>query len=486
MWLRRLWFAVALPMLALMALWAAPVTAQSLVIRGGTLIDGTGKAAQSGITIVIQSQKIEAVGPDAKTPAGAQVIDATGKFIIPGLIDARVELGPSPGNRVDRAEVRIEQRLQSLQALLAAGVTTARLIQGDFDEQKIYWRWRADDLLLSPRLILAGPVFTAPNGHPTELYSIVATNARRRETREIADADEAREKSRELAHTGLNVFEAIYDKGPDNAPYPRLDKDALDVLLHEAHGHELKFFCEVGRSEEADTVASLGVDVIEGVWDEPISDAVLAAMAKKRIYFAPVLTQQGDLINLIEEPALKAYLAEPVVQRTVSDTLVRGLGATGGTVGHTRSVLNKTPSLIGLFKEQQQRAADNVERALKAGVPIAVGTGAGSLLVFPGASVHRELELLVKAGLSPMDAIVAATRNTAESLGRGSDVGTIEPGKFADLVILSADPTVDIKNTQKIEYVVTEGKLFAASDLDVRGMSRPSSSPKMGSVAGSH
>ncbi len=485
MWLRRLWFAVLVPMLVLMALWAAPAAAQSLAIRGGTLIDGTGKAVQSGITIVIQAGKIEAVGSDAKVPTGIHVIDATGKFIIPGLIDARVDLGPSPGNRVDRAEVFIEQRLQSLQALLAAGVTTVRLIQGDFDEQKIYWRWRADDLLLSPRLILAGPVFTAPDGHPTELYSVAATNARRRETREIANADEAREKSRELAHTGLNVFEAVYDKGPENSPYPRLDKDALEALIQEAHGHDLKFFCEVGRNEEADTVESLGVDAIEGVWDEAISDTVLAAMAKKRIYFVPALTEQGDLINLIEEPALKAYLSETIVQRTVSDILMRGLGAPGGAVGYTRNQLNKTPSLVELFKKQQQRAADNVQRALKLGVPIGVGTGAGNLLLFPGASVHRELELLVKAGLSPTDAIVAATRNTAESLGRGSEVGTIEPGKFGDLVILSADPTVDIKNTQKIEYVVTEGKLFAASDLDVRSIPRPSNSPKAGSVAGS-
>ena len=88
-----------------------------------------------------------AVGADAKIPAGAKVVDATGKFIIPGLLDARVEIGPSPGNRVSRAEIQIEQRLLTMQAMLAAGVTTTRLIQGDFDAQKLYVRWWGEDLL---------------------------------------------------------------------------------------------------------------------------------------------------------------------------------------------------------------------------------------------------------------------------------------------------------------------------------------------------
>ncbi len=470
--------------LALVLLPVRPVAAQTVAIKGGTLIDGTGKAAQKNVTIVIESGKIMAVGADAKIPAGAKVVDATGKFIIPGLLDARVEIGPSPGNRVSRAEIQIEQRLLTMQAMLAAGVTTTRLIQGDFDAQKLYVRWSGEDLLTAPRMVLSGPVFTAPKGHPTELYSVAAANAAHRETREVANADEARDKSRELAHTGLNVFEAVYDKGPDVSPYPRLDKDALEVMIQEAHGHELKFFCEVGRAEEADTAISLGADAIEGVWDEAIPDATLTEMAKKHVVFVPDLTMQGDLVNLIQLPDLRDYLSEPIAVRTISETLLKGLESPGGAVGYTRGVLNKTPSIGELFKKQEQRAADNVQRAMKAGVPIAVGTGAGNLLVFPGASVHRELELLVKAGLSPMDAIVAATRTTAESIGRGAEVGTIETGKAADLVILSADPLVDIRNTQKIETVVASGTVYAASELDLR--SAPETKPlAKGSISGS-
>jgi imidazolonepropionase-like amidohydrolase len=465
---QRLWW-LGVGILAIVGLAPAQETNQALVIRGGTLIDGTGKPPQVGVTILIDAGKIQAVDPHAKVPDRARIIDATGKFIIPGLIDTRVEIGPSPGNRVDRAEVRIDQRLQSLRALLAAGVTTARLFQGDLDEQKLYLRWREEELIVSPRLVLAGPTFTAPRGHPTEQYSIVATNVRRRETREVAKADDAQEKARELAHTGLQVFEAVYDRGSDQEPYPPLAKDALGAVIQEAHGHDLKLFCDVGRSDEGATAVALGADAIEEVSEEVLSDNVLAEMARKQVVFVPVLSEQGDLLSLLDEQAVKAYLAEPIVQRTLSSTMKKSLASSGGMSARVREAMGTNSGLRQLLKQQQDRGFDNVRRARAMGVPLVVGTGSGSLLVFPGAAVHRELELLVQAGLSPLDAIVAATRNGAQILGKGSDLGTVEVGKTADLVILSADPLADIRNTQKIDFVIQSGNLLPASDLDVSG-----------------
>lgn len=476
---QRVWW-LAVGILTMVALGSAQETNQALAIRGATLIDGTGKPPLEDVTILIDAGRIQAVDPHAKVPDRARIIDATGKFVIPGLIDTRVEIGPSPGNRVDRAEVRIDQRLQSLRALLAAGVTTTRLYQGDFDEQKLYLRWWEEELLISPRLVLAGPTFTAPRGHPTEQYVIAATNVRRQETREVANVDDARDKARELAHTGLQVFEAVYDRGSDQEPYPRLEKNALESVIGEAHGHERRIFCDVGRSEEAATAVALGVDAIEEVWEEALSENVLAEMARKQVFFIPVLSEQGDLLSFLDERAMKAYLAEPIAQRTLTTTMKRSLASSGGRLGSVREGLSNDSGLRQLLKEQQDRAFANVRRASAMGVPIAVGTGSGSLLVFPGAAVHRELELLVRAGLSPLDAIVAATRNSAQSLGKGSDLGTVEVGKTADLVILSADPLADIRNTQKIDSVIQNGKLFQASDLDVSGESERTESQPSG------
>lgn len=457
-------------MLALVAAAQTQDRSPFTVIRGGTLIDGTGAEPTKGAIIVIHGDRIEAIGADAKIPNGAHEIEATGKFILPGFLDARVRIGPTPANHMTRAEIGIPQRLDSLRALVTTGVSTSRLIQGSLLEQELYQRWALDDLLASPRILAAGPVFTGKTGHPLEEYSVLAVEARRRETREITDDDTAREKAREVAHADADSFEIVYDEGPEGNRKPRLEKSALEILLAEAQGHDLAAFCEVGTDKEAADVVAAGASAIEGVWDEALSDGTLSAMAKKPVYFVPVLTQQGDLLDLIDETKLKAYLADPLVQESLSALMKQSLASSTGTIPKIRASLDgpSGKAIREQLTEQQKRAFENVMKAKKAGVRIAVGTGAGNLLIFPGASVHRELQLLVRAGLTPMDAIVAATQNTAASLGRSAEVGTVEAGKKADLIILDADPLADIRNTKKIHEVIRSGQEIRWEDYPPR------------------
>jgi imidazolonepropionase-like amidohydrolase len=442
----------------------------SLVLRGGTVIDGTGSSPHPDMIILMRNGKIEAVGKDVKIPTDATQIDVTGKFIIPALIDSRVRIGPTPGNHVMRSEVGAEQRLQSLRALLAAGVSTARLIQGDLGEQQVYQRWWEEDVLVSPRLVTSGPVFTTKGGHPAEEYSILAGAARDRELRQIASEDQAREKAREVAHAGANSFEINSDQGPSSPKRARLEKPLLEILVAEAHGHDLPVFCEVGWNQEVMDAVAAGANTVEGAWEELFTDEVVAALAKGKVAFVPSLTQQGDLLNLLDEPALKAYLGQPIVQQSLSSTMKESLANNAGIIRQLREELNAPSGAVirQQLQEQQKRAFANVRKAQAAGVKIALGTGTGNLLIFPGASVHRELQLLVKAGLTPMEAIVAATHNTADSLGRRNELGTIEPGKEADLLILDADPLLEIQNTQKIHAVVQRGREVRAQELQVR------------------
>lgn len=447
-------------LLAGLSYLAAQEKSAPLVIKGGTLIDGTGGQPIENATILVEGGKISAVGGKVKVPPDAKVIVATGKFIIPGLIDSRVRIGPTPGNHVSRNEVSIDQRLESFRALLGAGVSTARLIQGDFTEQKLYQRWWKEDLLVSGGIVAAGPVFTARGGRPIEEYSALAWEVRDREIRQIADEDDARAKARELTHAELNSMEIEYDQGPRTDARPRLAKSLLEVLVAEGHGFDLPVFCEAGSDQEAADAVSAGANAIEGAWEELLSDATLAAMAKKQTFFVPLLVQQGDLLNLLDAPALKAYLEEPIVQRSLSSVMKESLANGSGLIEQVRKNLNSDIGQVvrGQLERQQKRAVENVRHAQAAGVKIAVGTGSASLLVFPGAAVHRELQLLVKAGLTPMEAIVAATRNTAMALGRSDELGTIEAGKKADIVILDADPLVDIQNTEKIHEVIQNGR----------------------------
>lgn len=441
-----------------------------LVIRGATLIDGTGSTPTKAATILIRGGRVEAIGPNVEIPEGAREIDATGKFIIPGFLDSRVRIGPTPANHLSRNEIGIQQRLDSLRALLTTGVTGARLVQGSLLEQELYQRWAEDDLLPSPGIVTSGPVFTGKGGHPIEEYSVLAVDARDRETRQISNDDQAREKSREVAHAEANSFEIVYDQGPENNRKPRLEKSALEILLAEAKGHTLSAYCEVGSDQEAAEAAEVGAKAIVGVWDEALSDRTLSLLAKNQVYFLPVLTQQGDLVNLIDENDLKAYLDDPLVRQGLSSTMKQSLASSAGTIPMLRDSLSTAAGkAIHLkFEEQQKRAFENVRKARSAGVKIAVGTGAGNLLIFPGASMHRELQLLVKAGLTPLEAIVAATQNTASSLGRSEEEGTLEVGKKANLLILDADPLADIRNTEKIHEVISNGHEIRWEDYPPR------------------
>jgi hypothetical protein len=285
-----------------------------------------------------------------------------------------------------------------------------------------------------------------------------------------------------------------------------------------------------------------GVDVIEGVSEEVLSDEVLAAMAKKNIGFVPALAVQGDIVSLIDPAALKAYLAQPIVQTGLSPIVQMSLARETGAIAQLREAMNEKietpgsrkaeekkqeekaaaekaafdkaaapkdaksrkeqarqlaaekkaeqkaekdkpqedkvsdsktevkderPLVSTLLQQQQDHARENVRRAKAAGVRVVLGTGAGNTLVFPGASAHREMELLTKAGLSPMEAIVAATSNAAASIGRLNESGTIERGKFADLIILDADPLADITNTTKIDTVIRGGRVIRPDRTEV-------------------
>lgn len=463
---RYRYLSLFLGLLFLVAPSAGQQLSHTRIVRGATLIDGTGRAPQPNVSILIEGGKIKAIAQEIAAPPGAEVIDGTGKFIVPGLMDARVQLGSTPGNRILRAEVGLEQRIASLNALLGAGVTSARLIQGDLADGHFYQRWEQDNLLASPRLTLSGPTFTAPQGHPVEQYSILAQGLLAREIREVADSDQARDKARSVAHARADSFEVVYDSGAEANRFPRLSEDALAILVREAHGHDLKVFCWVGHNEEALTAIAAGVDVVEGLSEEVLSDEVLAQMSKKNVSYLPSLVSQAGVLDLLEKSDVRAYLAQPIVHQSLSPLLQESMRSEAGMGARLHKIVQNDSTVHTLLVKEREHAFENVRRAQLAGVHVIVGTGAGGTLIFAGASVHWELELLVRSGLSPMDALLAATRNLAASLGKDEELGTIEAGKQADLVVLNANPLDDIANTQKIDLVIKAGWVFHPGDVD--------------------
>jgi imidazolonepropionase-like amidohydrolase len=508
----------------LLFVFSLPLAAQlpppAVLIKNVTVFDGTGKPPQTGVSILLDNGRIKEIGPKIDAPARAQVIDGSGKYVVPGLFDARVQLSSSPANRILRAEVGEEQRVAWMHSLVAAGVTSARLIQGDLVEQRYFKHWTTLDLLNAPHLIASGPTFTAVDGIPADQYPVLARMVKEREVYEIKDEDQAREKARVVAHNDGDAFEIVYDSGPLARPAPRLSDDALKLIITEAHGHELKAFVWVSYNDEAMKAIAAGADVIEGISEEVVSDAVLAEMAAKKVAYLPSLASQGDLVTLIQPAAMKDYLADPLVARSLSPVIKKSLESDKGALPQMRLVFDDrmitradmeaaqadakkaeeaatkaadsskkskgedgkkdavapTPpapreptgeKISTLLEKQQQRAEQNVKRALAAGISVVTGSGAGNPLVFAGPGLHRELALLVKAGMTPAQAITAATRNTAVSVGKDADSGTVETGKLGDLVLLDADPLADIANLAKINTVFRGGRKITPTEPDV-------------------
>ena len=455
-WIRKT-LVLALSPFLILPLAAQMTPPRPLVVRNASLVDGTGKPPQPNQSIVIERGRITKVGGTVQTPADAEVIDAQGRVVVPALMDALVSLNRTPAGNLLRAEAGLEQQLASLRAMLTAGVMTARLVQGPVADQRYLARWSQDNLLAAPRMFGSGPTFTAPNGHPTEQYNLRAP--RERDTREVKDADEARTKAREVAHTGADAFEISYDSGGPKGSFPRLTKESLEILVREAHGHDLKVFCSVSKNAEALEAVAAGCDTLEAMAEESLSDELLAAMNGKDVAFLPALNSQGDFLGRLDRDALKRYLKQDIVEQSLSPVLKKSLEDAGGTLAYLRKLMAIKPELRKTLEQQRQRAFENVRRARQAGLRIVAGTGAGDTLIFPGAAVHRELELLAEAGLTPVEAICAATRNVALSLAQDEDLGTIEPGKWGDLVILDAKSLGQISATQRIRQVIRAGRV---------------------------
>jgi len=466
---------LVLPAAAQLVAPAPPIASPPVLIKNVNVVDPMGKV-QENVSIEISGGRIAAIGKDLEEKKDYVVVDKQGKFVMPGLIDLRVQLGASPGNRITRAEVGEEQRIEWLHSLLKMGVTTTRLIQGDLGEQTDLQRWRDRALLNSPAIVVSGPTFTTNDGIPTMDYGPLAIPTRIREVFEIQNDDQAMEKARTVAHNGGNVFEIVFTAGPKSAEIPRLSEQNLAVLTKEAHGHELKAFCWVAVNEEAQKAIANGCDVLEGMSLETFNDTTLKTMADKHIAFLPAMVAQGYLLaNYIKPDAMRQFVSEPLVQNVLSPLMKKSLQADDGQIVRLRQSLpggtkaaaddDSAQKFQDELTLQVARVQENVRKAKANGVSVVTGTSAGGVLDFPGASEHQELELLVKNGFTPFEALKSATQNAAASIGRGDELGSVAVGKIADLVILDANPLTDIRNAQKIDSVVRYGWVINLSDM---------------------
>lgn len=435
---------------------ALPALAQSaLVFTHVNVIDATGAPVQPDMTVIVRGERIAAIAKTGKikVPSHAQVVDAQGRYLIPGLWDMHVHT--VFGDWVPKNEK------VTLPLFIANGVTGVRDMGGDLE---VLSAWRSEiaaGKLLGPRMVIAGPMLDGPVPHfPSSAP--------------VANAADGRKVVDDLKEHGVD-FIKIQSYIPRDGYFAAADEAKKLGITFVGH------VPDAVRASEASNAGQKSIEHFTGIFEgcstiedqlivgpkslgrnvatyDPVrAKALIALMAKNQTWQVPTLVwERGqwlvDDIDLSGDPLVKYA---PAAWRRSWPIFTRDI------------MKDMDTDPLPVRKRFVEMELEMTLAMHRAGVPFMAGTDtAAGVHIFPGFSLHEELALFVKAGFTPMEALQTATRNPAQFLGKLSDLGTVETGKIADLVLLDANPLDDIHNTRKIRAVVRNGQYLSRSDLD--------------------
>ncbi|WP_093067471.1 amidohydrolase family protein [Sphingomonas sp. OV641] len=400
-----------------------------LVLTGGTLIDGRGGAPIANAVVVTQGDRILAAGPAASTPVpanAARTIDATGMFVMPGLIDLHIHFtqqrGPNMGAYSDSPAAAAIRGTALASQLVDAGITAARDV-GTMDDVALRIKEAVDrGIIRGPRVMWSGRIISSTSGHGDE----VTSTATGRQKPGLGGASHGNNGPWEWRAAVREQVRVLADWIKLGAPG---DQEEIAAAIDEAHSLGVPVAID-SYGKYTDWAIAAGVDTLEHPLD--MSDQAVPLMKKHGTAFVPTI---GAFDNLLEGGYPTAGIP------------------TGGFY-HTHS---------RRFVIDQGDHLKRVAEAHRAGVPIGVGTDIPfeNEVRYPDA-YFRELDYLRQAGLSNADVLASATRVGATIMRMGDKLGTVEPGKIADLLVVGANPLADLKNLRQVRYVVADGKVVVA------------------------
>ena len=446
-------------------LWRQLQRGDAFLIRGARVFVGDGRVIENG-SVLVRKGRIEEVydgpGPDAGG-LKAEVVEASGKTIMPGLIDVHVHIGAPGGIYSDPKDFAAEHIAErGLAQYLYSGVTTVKSAGDTLDGSIALRRRIADGDLLGAELFVSGPLFTTEGGHGTEYFSWLEgpakAAAQEQFVRTPKSPDQARTQVRELKTAGVDAIKAVLETGRTGMLFARMDLAMFRAVIEESNAQRLPASVHTGGARDVEDAVDAGAGSIEhGSFSDAIPDAVLARMAAAGIAYDPTLSVLEGLRDLAA--GRSDLLRRSLVQQAVSQKLLTGTAAAirEGTVTNAERA--------GGLEAAIRIAQDNLRRAWKAGVPLVTGSDAGNMLVFHGPTVHRELQLWVEAGIPPAVALQAATFNAAKLLRADSRIGLVAAGHDANLLVVDGDPTRDISATERISTVVFKGERVRRVDL---------------------
>ena len=403
------------------------VNAQSTAFVGGRVIDGTGRVIDNG-TVVINGAKITAVGPaSTPVPAGATRVDLKGKTILPGLVNAHGHVAATSGLQSDTKQFYTRDNLlRQLRTYAMYGITTVFSL-GDDQEAGFVLRNENSSAMDRAKVFVAGPVI---NG---------------------ATADEARAMAVRVAEMKPDLLKIRVD---DNLGTSRkMPEAAWRATIEEAHARKLPIAVHVYWLADAKATLLAGADLIaHSVRDVPVDDQFINALKSRDVCYSPTFTRE---ISTFIYDATPSWVDDPFFLKGAE----KGVPELLKDPKRQETFRNSNGWKTGQqYKAGLEVAKKNLKTLVDRGVRIAMGTDTGPPGRFQGFFEHLELEMMVDAGLTPMQALVSATGDAARCHRKAGEIGSLAAGAAADLLILNANPLENIRNMRSIESVWINGK----------------------------
>ena len=419
---------------------------QVVVLRDVRLIDGTGAAPREHVSLVLRDGKIGRIGgAGLAAPAGAEVRELTGKTVMPGLISAHSHLGLLVDDAENSATAYTRENVAAeLKQFERYGVTTIMSLGVNRD---LVYELRAEQRegkLGGATILTAGRGIGVPGGAPP-------LPAAPDQIDRPASVEEARRDVDEMARHHADLVKIWVDKM--HGTVPEMSPEIYKAVIDEAHAKGLRVAAHEYALTDAKQLVADGVDVLaHSVRDQVVDDAFVQAMKAHGVWYISTFTVDESFFVYADQPP---FMQTEFFKEAAGPRLLAKFDAPGYA-----DKVNRDPQ-TAQHRKDFEIGQQNLKKLFDAGVNVGFGTDSGAMPGrIPGFAEHHELESMVRAGLTPMQAITAATGSNAKLL-RLSDRGTIAVGKRADLLIVDADPLADIRNTRKIFAVYHEGHSVA-------------------------